>query len=248
MANPLGTAAPDSDDEIEWFSGNRVLFSIRFYLTPEPPINYATQTHYNRSDSFNHSHSTLLSALTMKIYTKQGDSGETSLYGGTRVLKSNARIQAYGTVDELNSACGLILSFEPSTRIHEILSEIQNQLFVLGADLATPMDGSLRIDRVTEAEVEQLEKWIDELEETNPPLKNFILPGGSPSGAFLHLARTVCRRAEREAILASNTETISEHAIRYLNRLSDLLFVMARFENLQKGVEEVKWTPLRKDS
>lgn len=184
----------------------------------------------------------------MKIYTKQGDSGETSLYGGTRVLKSNARIKAYGTVDELNSACGMSLSFSPSARIHAILSHIQNQLFVLGADLATPADSTVRIDRITEGDVTQLEVWIDELEESNPPLRNFILPGGTPSGASLHLARTICRRAEREAIDAKVQVDISDLAIRYLNRLSDLLFVMARFENLQQGVEEVKWTPPRKEA
>jgi cob(I)alamin adenosyltransferase len=179
----------------------------------------------------------------MKIYTKKGDSGKTSLFGGKRVLKSSLRIDAYGTVDELNSILGLALSYSPDSRTADLLNELQNQLFVLGADLATPADVKKQIRRITVRDIEKLENYIDELDELLPPLKNFILPGGSSCGAAIHLARTVCRRAERSAVACreSDEKPVTDETIIYLNRLSDLLFVLARFANQQGGREETVW-------
>lgn len=179
----------------------------------------------------------------MKIYTKKGDSGETSLFGGQRVSKSSLRIEAYGTVDELNSVIGVATSHGVDSRSKELLDEIQIQLFVLGSDLATPPSKKLKIDRIGESDIIFLEQAIDELEEHLEPLKSFILPGGSPAGATLHVGRTVCRRAERLAVECSKEDEISDAAIKYLNRLSDFLFVLARFENKQSGSEETKWLP-----
>ena len=179
----------------------------------------------------------------MKIYTKKGDSGETSLFGGQRVSKSSKRIDAYGTVDELNSVIGVTLSHGVQPRTQELLDKIQIQLFVLGSDLATPPSKKIKIDRIGNNEIEFLEQSIDELEESLEPLTSFILPGGSPAGANLHVGRTVCRRAERLAVDCATTDNISESAIKYLNRLSDFLFVLARFENKKSGNEETKWLP-----
>lgn len=177
----------------------------------------------------------------MKIYTKKGDEGLTSLFGGTNIEKNSIRIHAYGTVDELNSVLGITLTHTPSSKGRDILTEIQNQLFVLGADLATLPSKKSKIKRIGSTEIKQLENWIDELDEQLPKLTSFILPGGSPAGASLHLARTVCRRAERHTVELKKNETISDETIIYLNRLSDLLFVLARFENQHAGVEETKW-------
>lgn len=179
----------------------------------------------------------------MKIYTKKGDKGATSLFGGEQVAKSSARIEAYGTVDELNSIIGLVLSYSISDFISELLRDIQEQLFILGADLATPLSSKARIDRIGEKETLFLEKQIDRMDEELPELKNFILPGGSRAGATLHVARTVCRRAERAVVRCSDTEPIPEETIRYLNRLSDFLFVAARYENRQTGSREDVWKP-----
>jgi len=179
----------------------------------------------------------------MKIYTKKGDSGETSLFGGQRVSKSSLRIEAYGTVDELNSIIGVAISYGVHERTKELLDEIQIQLFVLGSDLATPPSKKIKIDRIGETEIAFLEQAIDELEKHLEPLKSFILPGGSPSGANLHVSRTVCRRAERLAVECAKEDEISEFAIKYLNRLSDFLFVVARYENKKSGNEETKWLP-----
>ena len=180
---------------------------------------------------------------SMKIYTKKGDTGKTSLFGGKRVLKSSLRIDAYGTVDELNSILGLALSYSPDVRTGEILNHLQNQLFVMGADLATPPDVKKQIRRITVTDIEKLENYIDELEELLSPLKNFILPGGNSCGAAIHMARTVCRRAERAAVACreSKENPVSDETIIYLNRLSDLLFVLARFENHRGGMEETVW-------
>lgn len=178
----------------------------------------------------------------MKIYTKRGDTGKTSLFGGQQVDKDMCRIEAYGTVDELNSALGMALSHQLSDIGKDILLNIQHQLFVLGADLATPPDSETRIQRIEQSQIEQIEANIDELDSQLPGLKNFILPGGSQPGAKLHLARTICRRAERASVSCKkNGEDISEEAIRYLNRLSDLLFVLARYENYQLGIKEFTW-------
>ena len=178
----------------------------------------------------------------MKIYTKTGDKGETALFGGERVPKDAQRIEAYGSVDELNCVLGVIQSLGPDKLIAESLQKIQNQLFELGADLATPKaHQSPMIPRITVKHSSFLEKIIDTMEKELHPLKTFILPGGTTIASHLHLARTVCRRAERSVVRLSRNEDIGDAVIIYLNRLSDLLFVMARFANHQSGQEEVKW-------
>lgn len=179
----------------------------------------------------------------MKIYTKKGDTGKTSLFGGSRVSKSAERIEAYGTVDELNSIIGLAASYSLSPKGTVWTQKLQEMLFVLGADLATPPSSKTRINRIENGEVRQLEEAIDELQKELEPLKNFIMPGGAQPGATLHVARTICRRAERAAVRCSETEEISAEAIKFLNRLSDFLFVLARFENQYLGVEEEPWKP-----
>lgn len=177
----------------------------------------------------------------MKIYTKRGDFGETAMFGGAKTQKSNIRIHAYGTVDELNSTIGMILSYSISDEGKEMLMQVQNDLFVVGASLATPNPEKSRIDEVGDKEIEQLERWIDKLEEDLPPLKSFILPGGSGAGSTLHFSRTVCRRAERETVALSEEEDISPKNVIYLNRLSDFLFVLARYENMKKDIKETPW-------
>ncbi|MCW9708872.1 cob(I)yrinic acid a,c-diamide adenosyltransferase [Fodinibius salsisoli] len=179
----------------------------------------------------------------MKIYTKKGDQGNTSLFGGTRVPKSSARIEAYGTVDELNSIVGLGASYTLSDQGTKWVKKVQEDLFVLGADLATPPSSKTRIDRINEEAITYLEEAIDTMEEELPTLKNFILPGGSQAGATFHLARTVCRRAERATVACRKTEEISDLTIKYLNRLSDFFFVLARFENKKAGTREEAWKP-----
>jgi cob(I)alamin adenosyltransferase len=182
----------------------------------------------------------------MKIYTRKGDRGETSLFGGERVEKDSLRLEAYGTVDELNSILGLARSNRNGIHkeIDGMLEAVQNDLFVLGADLATPLSKEkAKTPRVGPKDVKRLERWIDKAEDELPPLKNFILPGGSPLAAALHLARTVCRRAERRVVALSHSEEIGELVIVYLNRLSDLLFVVARLANHRARLEEIKWSP-----
>ena len=181
----------------------------------------------------------------MKIYTKKGDSGETSLFGGQRVSKSTERIEAYGNVDELNSLVGLAVSYDLSDKGAEYLRKVQEQLFTLGADLATPPSSETRIDRIGEKDINFLENAIDEMEKDLEKLKNFILPGGSQQGATLHVARTVCRRAERAAVACQEVDEISDECLKFLNRLSDFLFVIARYENKQAGVREETWKPER---
>ena len=182
----------------------------------------------------------------MKIYTKKGDSGDTSLFGGQRVSKSTERIEAYGTVDELNSFVGLATSYDLSEKGTDLLRTVQELLFTLGADLATPPSSEARIARIAEKDIQFLENAIDNMEESLQPLKNFILPGGSQPGATLHVARTVCRRAERAAVACQETDKISDECIKFLNRLSDFLFVIARYENKQAGVREETWKPERR--
>lgn len=177
----------------------------------------------------------------MKIYTKKGDKGTTSLFGGASIGKNSLRIKAYGTVDELNSILGIVLTHPLSERGETILKELQNQLFVLGADLATLPSKKAKIDRIGQKEIKQLEDWIDELDEQLPNLTSFILPGGAPAGATLHQARTVCRRAERHTVALKLENPVSDETVIYLNRLSDLLFVMARFENQEAGETETQW-------
>jgi cob(I)alamin adenosyltransferase len=179
----------------------------------------------------------------MKIYTKTGDKGETALFGGERVPKDALRIEAYGSVDELNSIIGVIRSLKPHRSIDNTLGKIQHQLFELGADLATPAAyHSPLIPRIKKSHSASLEKVIDALEKKLHPLKTFILPGGSVIAAQLHLARTVCRHAERNVVRLSRNEDIGDAVIIYLNRLSDLLFVMARYANVLDNHDEVKWT------
>jgi len=180
-----------------------------------------------------------------RIYTKTGDEGLTGLGGGRRVSKDSARVRAYGTVDELNSAIGVALALGLTDRLASELGRIQNELFDLGSDLCWPSDDERRerIPTVQPHHVEQLETLIDDLNETVGPLTNFLLPGGSPGAAQLHLARTVCRRAERETISLAREESIGELILPYLNRLSDALFVMARYENHERGVDEPLWQP-----
>lgn len=187
-----------------------------------------------------------------RIYTRTGDDGTTSLFGGDRVEKGNPRIEAYGTVDETNSVVGLArahLAGEPGEeRLDPLLGDLQEELFVLGADLATPMDAKPVVPRIQEEHVTQLEEHIDTFDEELPPLKQFILPGGTPAGATLHSARTVCRRAERLIVRASASTAVNEQAIAYLNRLSDLFFVLARWANKEAGVREDRWSPKDTDS
>lgn len=179
----------------------------------------------------------------MKIYTRTGDRGETGLFDGTRVPKSDARVDAYGEVDELNALVGVVRAGRPDADIDEALGHLQRDLFALGARLADPAE---RIaDRVKKAsltaeDVTQLETWIDRFEADLPPLRRFILPGGSAPGATLHLARTVCRRAERR-IVGLGPDAVDPVLVAYVNRLSDLLFVMARLVNKRAGVPESEW-------
>lgn len=183
----------------------------------------------------------------MKIYTRTGDDGTTGLFGGGRVRKSSPRISAYGTVDEMNSFIGLARSFAvghpESQRLDPFLAAIQDDLFVLGADLATPASAKAATPRITEERVIALEHAIDELEADLPALKQFILPGGTPAASVLHVARAVCRRAERLVLTAAQSEDLTAAAPVYLNRLSDYLFVLARWANRNAGEAEHTWSP-----
>jgi cob(I)alamin adenosyltransferase len=178
----------------------------------------------------------------MKIYTKTGDAGETGLFGGPRVTKDHPRIEAFGTVDELNSHLGIVRTLPAAAEFDPLLRRIQSELFDLGAQLATPGDSD---ERITPAHVETLERAIDTFESQIEPLKCFILPTGTPLAAELHVARTVCRRAERRVVtLAGRLETTTPaNAIEYLNRLGDLLFVLARVANRRDGVNDDPWHP-----
>ncbi len=180
----------------------------------------------------------------MKIYTKKGDQGRTSLIGGTRVVKSHKRIQAYGTVDELNSYIGLIRDHLPNKPFRDLLKEIQDRLFTIGSSLAAdPKKSKMALPDLDDKDVYLLEKMIDEMNNTLPELKTFILPGGHPVVSYCHLARTVCRRAEREAVEIAAKSKVPELVIVYLNRLSDFLFVFARKVGKDLGVTEVPWVP-----
>lgn len=177
----------------------------------------------------------------MKIYTKTGDKGDTGLWGPRRVAKDNARIQAYGTVDECNAVLGVARSLLQDPALDNLLAQLQNQLFVVGSDLAAfdlTMDN---VPRIQATDVEKLEQEIDQLENELPPLTQFILPGGTPAAAQLHLARTVCRRSERETVALTTQEEINPHVVKYLNRLSDLLFVLGRVANHRAGQPDVPW-------
>ena len=176
----------------------------------------------------------------MKIYTKTGDSGTTSLFGGTRVSKDHIRIEAYGTTDELNSWIGVVRDHSDADD-KEALAKIQNTLFNIGSILATEKKTSADIPKIEKEVIQSLEKWMDEMSEELPALRNFILPGGHPSVSFCHVARTVCRRAERRVISLSESVEIPENVVKYLNRLSDLLFILARKLTFSRQAEEVLW-------
>ena len=181
-----------------------------------------------------------------KIYTRRGDDGSTGLFGGPRVSKDELRVAAYGEVDELNSALGVAreeLRDPTQKEIADIVDRLQSELFNLGGQLATPDAAAAPKDvpRIEKEDVVRLEAEIDRFTAELPPMRYFILPGGSRPGAALHFCRTVCRRAERKGVELSRTEAMPEHALSYLNRLSDLLFVMARAANLRAGGREVPW-------
>lgn len=180
----------------------------------------------------------------MKIYTKTGDSGTTSLLGGARVSKAHIRIEAYGTVDELNSYIGLLRDQPVNESRKDFLKQIQDRLFTLGADLATePGKDKVVKPDLFDRDVESLEQAMDDMDAQLPALKNFVLPGGHQSVSFAHLARCVCRRAERIAIALNDAEPVDALSIRYLNRLSDYLFLLGRKMAAELNAEEVKWEP-----
>ncbi len=187
----------------------------------------------------------------MKVYTKTGDNGTTALFGGTRVPKHHIRIDSYGTVDELNSHIGLIRDQDIDKKSKETLIEIQDNLFTLGAILATDPEKTilkngkerLNIPKITENDVLALELYIDEMETNIPPMTHFVLPGGHTTVSYCHIARCVCRRAERLASALYEVSPFDERALKYLNRLSDYLFVLARKLTYDLGAEEVKWIP-----
>jgi cob(I)alamin adenosyltransferase len=178
-----------------------------------------------------------------RVTTRTGDGGDTALATGRRLRKDHPRIEAYGTVDELSSLLGVALSCGVGAELAEILAGVQNDLFHLGAELATPVEesGERRGPGIEGRHVERLETWQERLNGELPPLANFVLPGGAPAAAHLQVGRTVCRRAERRVVALAAEESVSAEAVRYLNRLSDLLFTMARWENQQRGVEQPVW-------
>jgi cob(I)alamin adenosyltransferase len=179
----------------------------------------------------------------MKIYTRTGDQGETSLFAGGRISKDDVRLHAYGTIDELNSVIGLASAQGLAKQLVEWVGVIQNELFIVGSDLATPLDAkSDWILRLTEDPVIRLEREIDKMDEKLPPLKNFILPGGTQGAATLHVARTICRRAERWIVTLSQQTEMNASVIHYINRLSDWLFTAARYENLVASHDDTIWT------
>jgi len=190
----------------------------------------------------------------MRIYTRTGDKGTTALIGGTRVPKHHIRIETYGTIDELNAHIGMVRSLEIN-RVHkDRLIQIQNQLFTMGSELATDPEKAvmrngkerLQISKIGKEEIDQMEELIDEMNEGLPPLKNFILPGGHPVVAHCHIARTVCRRTERLATALYEVEPFDESLLKYLNRLSDFLFVLTRRVSFESKAEETPWIPKKK--
>lgn len=179
----------------------------------------------------------------MKIYTRTGDTGSTGLFGGPRVSKDDDRIEAYGTVDELNAHLGTVRCSEVDEDIELQLAKIQSELFSIGAELASPDPDQHDLRMISQQHIGVLEQWIDQHESSLPPLKNFILPAGTPASCFLHVARSVCRRAERRVVsLARRHEAaVSEELMIYLNRLSDLLFVLSRVVNHRAGLTDSPW-------
>ena len=177
-----------------------------------------------------------------RIYTRTGDKGETGLVGGARVSKDSLRVEAYGNVDELNSVLGIVRAFLNDRELEDLLTEIQNDLFVIGSDLASTANAWQRnIPRISSERIIAMERTIDKFEAELTPLKAFILPGGGISGSLLHNARTVARRAERRIVTLGKAEAINEQVVAYMNRLSDLLFVMARVANHRENKAEIEW-------
>ncbi|MEK7528260.1 MAG: cob(I)yrinic acid a,c-diamide adenosyltransferase [Patescibacteria group bacterium] len=177
-----------------------------------------------------------------KLYTKSGDKGESGLFGGARVSKTHQRLKAYGTLDEVSAVLGIVLSFEVDDALtRPLLSKIQSELLTIGCHLAS-VNKVPGVRDITEEDITHMEKIIDSLDEKLPELKNFILLGGGAAGSHLHLARTICRRAERETVQLSAQEAIDPYIVKYLNRLSDLLFILARYENDRIGKKEEIWS------
>jgi cob(I)alamin adenosyltransferase len=180
----------------------------------------------------------------MKIYTKKGDNGTTGLIGGTRILKSSLRIEAYGTIDELNSYIGLVRDQDINEQYKKQLIEIQDRLFTIGSSLAAdPEKSTMKIPDLKASDIEVLEKWMDEMEEALPEMKNFVLPGGHQTVSFCHVTRCVCRRGERIIVDLSQHEFVADLIISYINRLSDYLFVLSRKITLDLGTIEQPWKP-----
>jgi cob(I)alamin adenosyltransferase len=180
----------------------------------------------------------------MKVYTRRGDAGETDLFGGARVAKDHLRVEAYGAVDELNAALGVAAAASGSADVRALAEELQSRLFDLGAELAAPdpaRRAKAELPGPRQEDVDALERRIDAFEQELAPLRRFVLPGGAPAAAAFHLARTVCRRAERRAVALARSEAVDPLVVRFLNRLSDLLFVVARLENRRAGCPDVEW-------
>ena len=182
--------------------------------------------------------------MAFRIYTKTGDTGETSLFGGARVPKSHLRVEAYGTVDELNSYIGLLRDLVETPQYRAVLKEVQDRLFTVGSVLASDPNKQMMVPDLKNEDIQLLENEIDEMENVLPPLKNFILPGGHATVSFCNIARTVCRRAERLVVTLDAIEKTDPLSIKYLNRLSDYLFVLGRKVGKDLGAEEVIWKSL----
>jgi cob(I)alamin adenosyltransferase len=181
----------------------------------------------------------------VKIYTKTGDKGETSLLSGSRVIKSDQRIESYGTIDELNSYLGLVRDYLEDESKKGVLLTVQEYLFTVGSHLADDGKRDFGLPPLTAEHITHLEQEIDEMNQHLEPMKNFILPGGAPAISYIHIARTICRRAERRVVELNSMENRFDLVVRYLNRLSDFLFVLARWEHAQSGVSEIPWKPAK---
>ncbi len=185
--------------------------------------------------------------MATKIYTKTGDDGTTGLFGGARLSKDDIRIEAYGTVDELNSIIGWLMTVIPDQQIDSLLQNIQSRLFTVGSNLASQPGKDMITPDLLEEDIALLETSIDKMQATLAPLTHFIMPGGSQSVSAAHIARTVCRRAERRCVTLSNKSSVEPIILLYLNRLSDFFFVLARWLAVREGVTEIKWQPRKKD-
>lgn len=181
--------------------------------------------------------------MAFKIYTKTGDKGETSLFGGKRLPKYHLRIESYGTVDELNSHLGLVRDHMQDRAVRALIKDIQDRLFTIGSNLASDPEKEMQVPDLSQEDIEMLEKEMDKMEKVLPELKNFILPGGHPAVSECHIARCVCRRAERNIVALAADEKVAPVIIVYLNRLSDFLFMLSRKIALDLGIEEVTWQP-----